>query len=221
MGQKYGIGSSPMQKLALTQLASTRDPAMKAQVREAFSELDPKTQDKVKSVSKEVIVRASAFESLPKDSMPGVTVPLGFWDPLKLATDVPEGRLYFYREAELKNGRTAMMGVLGLLVTEKGGFHPFYEGAAPYTSPVASHFTDAMATHFWPSLGIACGLAEMFSYPDGTKAPGDLGFDPLGLKPKTDKEFLELQNKEINNGRLAMMAYAGIIGKELLTGTKF
>jgi light-harvesting complex I chlorophyll a/b binding protein 1 len=217
--QKYGIGSSPMQKLALTQLAATRDPSMKAQVREAFSELDPKSQEKVRSASKEVVVRASAFESLKKEDMPGVTVPLGFWDPLKLSTDAPEGRLYFYREAELKNGRTAMMAVLGLLVTQKLGFRPFYEGAEPYSSPVASHFSDAIAAHFWPSLGIACGLAEMFSYPDGSKAPGDLGFDPLGLKPKDEKDFKALQDKEINNGRLAMMAYAGIVGKELLTGS--
>jgi len=186
---------------------------------EAFSELDAQTQEKLRKVSKEVIVRASAFESIKKEDMPGVTIPLGFWDPLKLTEDLPEGRLYFYREAELKNGRTAMMACLGLLVTDKLGFHPFYEGAAPYSSPVASHFTDAMAAHFWPSLGVAAGLAEMFSYPDGSKAPGDLGFDPLGLKPTDEKDFLTLQNKEINNGRLAMMAYAGIIGKELLTGS--
>merc|ERR1719310_114687 len=55
--QKYGYGSSPMQKLALTQLAATRDPSMNAQVREAFLELDPKAQEKVRKVSKEVIVR--------------------------------------------------------------------------------------------------------------------------------------------------------------------
>merc|ERR1719379_2811410 len=130
--QKYGIGSSPMQRLALTQLAATRDASMNAQVqvREAFLELDSKTQGKLQSISKEVIVRANAFESLKKEDMPGVTAPMGFWDPLKLATAVEEeGRLYFYREAELKNGRTAMMAVLGILVTDKLGFRPFYEGA--------------------------------------------------------------------------------------------
>ena len=47
--------------------------------------------------------------------------------------------------------------------------------------------------------------------------PGDLGFDPLGLKPKTEAELLQMQNKEINNGRLAMIACAGIVGQELAT----
>merc|ERR1712232_808227 len=59
--QKYGYGGSPMQKLALIQLAATRDPSMSAQVREAFSELDPESQNKMRRVSKEVIVKASAF----------------------------------------------------------------------------------------------------------------------------------------------------------------
>ena len=31
--------------------------------------------------------------------------------------------------------------------------------------------------------------------------PGDLGFDPMGLKPKDEAGFLAMQNKELNNGR--------------------
>lgn len=47
---------------------------------------------------------------------------------------------------------------------------------------------------------------------------GDIGFDPLGLKPKDAKEFAIIQTKEINNGRLAMLAVAGIIAQELING---
>merc|ERR1719198_2048230 len=50
--QKYGVPSSPIQKLALTQLAATRDPSMKAQVREELSALNPEIQNKVRSLSK-------------------------------------------------------------------------------------------------------------------------------------------------------------------------
>ena len=39
-------------------------------------------------------------------------------------------------------------------------------------------------------------------------------FDPLGLKPKA------MQAKEINNGRLAMIAMAGMVVQELVTGNK-
>ena len=50
--------------------------------------------------------------------------------------------------------------------------------------------------------------------------PGDLGFDPMGLKPKGEAELLAMQNKELNNGRLAMIAAAGMIAQELATGKK-
>jgi len=39
--------------------------------------------------------------------------------------------------------------------------------------------------------------------------PGDLGFDPLGLYKGSDKHKAGLQLKELNNGRLAMIAIAG------------
>jgi hypothetical protein len=39
--------------------------------------------------------------------------------------------------------------------------------------------------------------------------PGDLGFDPLGLKPKDAKGFASMQEKELLIGRLAMIAAAG------------
>jgi light-harvesting complex I chlorophyll a/b binding protein 1 len=50
--------------------------------------------------------------------------------------------------------------------------------------------------------------------------PGELGFDPLGLKPTDPAELKEMQNKELNNGRLAMIAAAGMIAQELASGEK-
>merc|ERR1711988_1381367 len=43
-----------------------------------------------------------------------------------------------------------------------------------------------------------------------THKAGDLGFDPLGFKPTTEAELKEMQTKELNNGRLAMIAIAGM-----------
>ena len=51
-------------------------------------------------------------------------------------------------------------------------------------------------------------------------APGDLGFDPMGLKPTDAKELAEMQTKELNNGRLAMIAIAGMVVQEGVTGAK-
>ena len=48
--------------------------------------------------------------------------------------------------------------------------------------------------------------------------PGDVGFDPLGLKPSDPEEFLELHTKELQNGRLAMLGAAGIVAQELVNG---
>jgi len=50
--------------------------------------------------------------------------------------------------------------------------------------------------------------------------PGNLGFDPLGLKPTNEKELVAMKTKELNNGRLAMIAAAGMIAQELATGQK-
>jgi Chlorophyll A-B binding protein len=48
--------------------------------------------------------------------------------------------------------------------------------------------------------------------------PGDLGFDPLGLKPSDPTAFAEMQTKELQNGRLAMLAAAGFMAQELANG---
>merc|ERR1712014_143466 len=55
----FGVAPSPMQKLALTQFAATRDPSLRAQVSEELRNLDPATQAKVHAINKDIVVRAS------------------------------------------------------------------------------------------------------------------------------------------------------------------
>merc|ERR1719506_2412552 len=61
-------------------------------------------------------------------SLPGVTAPLGFFDPMGFcsAEDITEGKIKFYREVELKHGRVGMLAALGFLVGEN--FHPLFGG---------------------------------------------------------------------------------------------
>jgi len=215
--KQYGVPSSPMEKFALTSYhyAATRDPSVKAQVKEEFSKLDRVTQAKLKKLSKELVVRAAAFD--PED-LPGITEPLGFWDPAGFAKDE---RVLAYRRAELKHGRVCMLSGLGIIVAEK--YHPIFDdwGDGPFVSAIASHFTSTAEKNFWPAFWImAAGheLATAFVDYEG-KDVGDFGFDPLNIKPKDPEALIELQNKELNNGRLAMVSVAGIIAQELVTGT--
>ena len=53
---------------------------------------------------------------------------------------------------------------------------------------------------------------------DGLDYPGNVGFDPLGLKPEDPEALKEMQTKELQHGRLAMLAAAGMIVQELQTG---
>lgn len=47
---------------------------------------------------------------------------------------------------------------------------------------------------------------------------GDLGFDPLGLKPAGEEAWERVQLRELKNGRLAMFAILGMIVQEHITG---
>jgi len=55
------------------------------------------------------------------------------------------------------------------------------------------------------------GKEDMF---DGGRKPGDFGFDPMGMGKKN---LPAMQLREIKNGRLAMLAFGGILHQQLLS----
>ena len=134
----------------------------------------------------------------------------------------------FYREVELKHCRVAMLAALGFPVAEQ--FHPLFGGGIDAPSYIA--FQQTPLQTFWPAVVLAIAVLEInsvfaFENPNvegwaisKEHTPGDYGFDPLGLKPDTPAELAEMQTKELNNGRLAMIAIAGMVAKELATGQK-
>jgi hypothetical protein len=159
----------------------------------------------------------------------GITEPLGFWDPAGYSDDASEGKLRFYREVELKHGRLGMLAALGFLVGEN--YHPLFGGDIDVPAYLA--FQQTPLEIFWPKVVSAIAIIEVFSVfsfnsPAGGEpwsirsdhVPGDFGFDPLNLKPTDPEELKAMQTKELNNGRLAMLAAAGMIAQELATGQK-
>ena len=145
------------------------------------------------------------------------------------ARSASEGRVKFYREVELKHGRVAMLAALGFVVGEH--FHPLWGGNVDVPSYIA--WQETPLQDWMPLVGLVIMIHELtsvftFNSPFGGEifsirsdyASGDLGWDPLGLKPTDAAALKEMQTKEINNGRLAMIAVAGMIGQELAQGSK-
>lgn len=210
-------GSGPFKQIALTAMTaqnegkSIRDVAMMAN-------MDKKTTQVMAEVSKAVTVRAVAAQD-----MSGVTAPFGFWDPVGLSAKCSEGKLLWFREAELKHGRVAMLATLGILVGEK--FHPFF---GETNVPSFKVFEVDTLNLFWANLAVFSFFFESVTIQGQASGgemkagyvPGDLQWDPLGLKPKDEKAFKEMQTKELNNGRLAMFASLGMLAQEMVTNAK-
>lgn len=154
----------------------------------------------------------------------------GPFDPLNLLEKASEDQVRVWREAELTHGRVGMLAALGFLVQEN--FHPLFDGKV--TGPAITHIPQ-IPEFFWFALTLVIGATEAYRVEQGWQdpgrgtetyklkdaaeyTPGDLGFDPLGLKPEDPEEFLAMQNRELNNGRLGMIAAAGFLAQELASG---
>mmetsp|Transcript_13240 Transcript_13240/g.20628 ORF Transcript_13240/g.20628 Transcript_13240/m.20628 type:complete len:211 (-) Transcript_13240:109-741(-) len=167
------------------------------------------------------------------ESLPGIIEPTGFFDPLDLAAKADENTLRRYREAEVQHGRVGMLAVVGFLVGEKVEGTSFLWDAS-IKGPAITHLAQ-VPSEFWALLTVGIAAAETkraeigwvepenvpFDQPGLLRDeyyPGDIGFDPLGLKPEDDAEFSEMVTKELQHGRLAMLAAAGCIAQELTDG---
>lgn len=165
--------------------------------------------------------------------------PIDFFDPFSLSKDANEDTFKLWQEAETKHARVAMLAFVGIIAGEVlSGSAPLFNGAI--TGPAIFQFqqADAIMPSFW--VGVTTIIAwiegntiienwqtweETAKDPLGraklakTTIPGDLKFDPLGLKPKDAKSYATMKTKELNNGRLAMLGVAGIVAQELVTGS--
>merc|ERR1719482_870101 len=130
-------GASPWKELALAGIQDanrcSRDVSMNAipAIKGVLDGMNAKEKAKVRTLLK--ATESGSKEEITKVKSPeevlgkvGALAPLGYWDPLGISTNVPAGRLLFYREVELKHGRICMLASLGILVAEQ--FHPLFGG---------------------------------------------------------------------------------------------
>lgn len=126
-----------------------------------------------------------------------------------------------------------MLAVVGFIVGERVEGSSFLFDSR-ISGPAITHFFQ-VPTPFWLLLTLVIGVVELkraqiaFVSPSDLapeKAstmrddhyPGDIGFDPFGLKPLDSESFDVMTTKELQHGRLAMLAAAGFLAQEAVDG---
>lgn len=171
---------------------------------------------------------SSIFPENPTDLTAGEISPTGFFDPLNLAEGKDSRTLRQWRVAELKHGRVCMLASVGLLTQE------LLKNPIGIDGPAIRHL-DLLDDKF-PEFGelflLLCAFIEGYDIttnwePKGSPDQGlyredvdigDLQWDPLEWYPEDPVEQDIIRTKELQNGRLAMLATAGIIAQELIDG---
>lgn len=166
-------------------------------------------------------------------TLPGVSQPFpDVFDPAGFLNKSSVREVRRWREAEIVHGRVAMLASLGFIVGEQLEDFPLFDGRA--SGPAINQFQQISGAYFWEPLLISIGIAESLRVQLGWATPtgagfnnlkddyemGNLDFDPLGLLPEDEEELFELKTKELNNGRLAMIAISAFVAQELVNGTE-
>ncbi|EED94157.1 predicted protein [Thalassiosira pseudonana CCMP1335] len=160
--------------------------------------------------------------------LPGATAPLKGFDPLNLATLGSESTLAWFRAAELKHSRVAMLATTGYIVQAAGIHFP-----GMLSSDVSFESLSAMkpldAWDAVPDLGKAqiyftIFFAEFVSEFSGTHymKGGDfptIVFPPINFASSdAEKEKLQM-SRELNNGRLAMISIMSFVAAANIPGS--
>ena len=168
-------------------------------------------------------------DAFPCYGLPGTVSPLGFFDPLGFTKDADLNTVKRVREAEIMHGRVAMMAAVGYLIGESTPTITY--GMDVHHTIANSQLPEIPGTVLFPFF-LAINIAESVRANTGWVEPGpdslftlrekyypgDIGFDPFGLRPTNSNDFANMQTKELSNGRLAMLAAAGMCAQELVNG---
>eukprot|EP00977_Amphora_coffeiformis_P016652 scaffold5215_cov181-Amphora_coffeaeformis.AAC.6 len=186
-----------------------------------------KDSDTSRRKSSVALVTPTAL-NLDLESMAGSTAPFKKFDPLGYSQLGTDETLNWFRAAELKNGRVAMLATTGYLVQAAG-----------------IHFPGMLSSDIsFESLSVLNPLDQWGAVPDAgkwqiiltifvaelateTKKPHyfyggptpEIVFPPIdfsSVKPETMKVK---KDRELNNGRLAMIAIISFISEKFIPGS--
>lgn len=148
----------------------------------------------------------------------GDLAPVGFWDPAGFAAKSTPEELTRFRECEIMHGRFAQLAVIGMLVPEKyaaeGAFGDDF--LAPTGTALEVFNTDPV----WVALtfGVISVLETLRLLSTEAGGRENAGILEAGLYPTSSPEqLLDYKLKELQHGRLAMLAFAGQVAQELVT----
>lgn len=166
--------------------------------------------------AKNTIPASTQLNAWIDDTVVGVLPPAGFFDPLGLSKGKDDVTMQYYREAELKHGRVAMAATLGWYL-DAAGVHPAFNSELSNDPLKAMVELPAVG---WLQFVLGCGAIEWL----GVQIKNRPGYEPgdlLGAAywvDNSDEGWVDYQNKEIQNGRLAMLAITGIVYQDVFTG---
>ena len=136
------------------------------------------------------------------------------FDPFRFSDFVP---MDFLREAEIKHGRITMLAIVGFAAVDLGlRVYPTpdaYQGLTSVTAHDALVEQGAMGQILlWICLAeIISSIAVIQMLQGSGREPGYFGFDPLRFMEVSKEKQDEWKLKELTNGRLAMMAFSGMV----------
>jgi len=176
-------------------------------------------------------VKMSLFPENPT-GLAGALAPTGYFDPLGLATGKDAATIKQWREAEIKHGRVCMLAAVGLLTQEITSNPLGVDGPAirhldlidvkfpefgEFFLLLCAFIEARIILNFWEPRKETKNLKRAARLRDDAE-PGNYGWDPLGWYPSDPAKQDEIRTKELQNGRLAMLAVAGIVAQELSDG---
>lgn len=146
------------------------------------------------------------------------------FDPLKLS-ETYEPFQGWFRESELRHGRTAMLAVVGYIATdfvripgEMYSFEAIPKSADAHDALIASGPMSQLL--LWIGLfDLVVTAPAVQAMGKGEREPGDFGLK--WFAPSSKDAFDKKREAELLNGRLAMFAIGGIATQSVLNGHGF